>query len=114
MPSLSNAERFQSEGIPKSDKLSRTHHHQRIPAPDLSGRTKDRLLHVSCMHSLLGNAVRNHFRIRGRVEDGTSIDQLLFQFRCIDQISIVCKSQGAFDIVENKGLCILPGRSPRS
>ena len=45
------------------------------------------------------------------MENRSILDQFPFQFRCINQISVMCKCKSSLYIRQNKGLCILCNRS---
>ena len=59
------------------------------------------------MNAFPRNAVGDNFRVNRSVKNCAGVFHLLAQFHSVDQISVVRKGEGAFQIIQNERLCIL-------
>lgn len=89
------AQRTESLGIPCRDELFRGHYRKGIRPFYLIHRLFDSLLNGACFQACLGNCVGNDLGVAGAVEYRALKFVLPAQVEGIDEISVVCNSEGA-------------------
>jgi len=103
---FSKTQWFQSKRIPDTNQFSRTHDNESISTFQLTGSFEDSLFYCFGVHSLTCYMKRNNFRISRCMKNRSVLNQLPFQFRGIDQVSVMCQCKCPFNIGQYQRLCI--------